>query len=461
MSILRKIQYFLIESTRKRDYFYLFLVGLHPIVLSYFLGIHQSSNSSSPYKYLGYWDAFNWTSFIITLPASLFLLRWISKVLFGLPENRGFSELPPLTRLFENEHQKNNVKNDLKRIALAPRTIIVPFILNIIFQIFDSQTELSKYFSYWAKDSANIDSFDWGYAFLVKKNYVNADIDISIAKNLFFYGCANLCEFSIIFIGTLILLLALQHNLFFLGLIYQRDRYERCPNKCYAVINFQDKERSFGLRCTHKAFNLQVFVLVAAGCIMLVTRYAHVSDVPWPQLSIAAPNTWFPEILTLVTLSQLFPSFGQIAAITAWIFSLYVVLLPSLIKFLPILSRTVRAKGLSLTSYLEQFIPPENEQGIYQLINDDQISEVAAQFARNSFWPGGDDIAKFILYFAALVLIVLLFPISIDMKSSSASVFMFMIFSVVVTAIAIANGFLWFLKQALAHVDQRLVDGKK
>lgn len=463
MAPLKSLQNFLIKSDKTKDYFYLFFIGLIPILLSYFFGIHRSPSLTTN-EYLGYWDEYSWTSFIITLPAGLYLLRWLSNVLFGIPEREVSSSSPPLICLFDREDIREKVREDLKKIALNPTRVTIILLINIMFQFFDSLKDLRNYIEYFNNDLsiANFNRIHWEFAFLLQEKYPNSQVEISACKNLFFYLLANLSEFIILFIATTAIVLVLQHNLFFLQLIYQRDRAQKYPNRYYAVVKFQDPERSFGLRVTHKAFNFQVLCLVIAGCFTLVSRYANVSvlGVVWPKFSLGSPHAWLLEIVEKIPLESLFPSFGQVVAAITWLFAFGIVLLPSLVKFLPLLSQNVRSQGLSITSYLKQFIPPEDEKDIYQLNNDEQVSKVAEQFAKGSFWPGGDDVAKFILYFASFVLIIIIFPISINPKSLGLTS-IFILFSVLLIAISMANGILWFLRQALTHVDRRLVEGKK
>ncbi len=151
-------------------------------------------------------------------------------------------------------------------------------------------------------------------------------------------------------------------------------------------------------------------------------------------------------------LSEFFPTIGQTIMSLSWVLAFSIVLLPTLTKFLPFLSKSVRSRGMNITDYLREYIPPDAEQTTHPLTTDVEVSDLAGKFARNSFWPAGDEIARFFLYFAFFVFLIILFPLNMTDLSGILGIG-FLFFS----GIGLAHGVLKFFRFALGHIDQRLV----
>ena len=83
------------------------------------------------------------------------------------------------------------------------------------------------------------------------------------------------------------------------------------------------------------------------------------------------------------------------------------------------------------------------------------VNAVAKKFARNSFWPAGDDIARFLFYFAFFIFFVILVPLNLDVKEIGNLANIGLVF---IMAIATTSGTLLLLRFVLSHVDSRLVD---
>ena len=128
-----------------------------------------------------------------------------------------------------------------------------------------------------------------------------------------------------------------------------------------------------------------------------------------------------------------------------------------------------RRRGWSITGYLEELLPDDEldwkakRRGLPKgsLLEDPKLFEVnrtAARFSRNSFWPAGDERAKFLYFWAFFVLLVLLFPLVFDPERIPLQL-TYWVF-VTLLALLVAKVFFALLRRPIFYVDPRLVNSQ-
>lgn len=457
----------LLNRNKHCDYIYFIILALIPVVFSWWLGIHDSmcldqaiKGCTSTVFYKGYWDTYNWTGLVIMLPVGLFLLRWVVSKLFGEETATDENEdaVPPILLAFQ-EDRRAQIQKHLSTLSHEGWNFVLVFCLTLLFHIADMWEIGTDYFGYFFPEmmqECNENIIGWQNFFLAKNCYQLSQPSVDVLTNLSFTLLAYLSQFTIVFIAFMTIALFVRFNLFYLSRIYQRSRVSDEEIGDYIVLNFDDFARSFGFRKLHVSFNIQLLALVIAGLFVLVSRYGNVPSESRPNIGELIPQKFrFQELMQLfekLDISGFFPDIGQIIMSVSWILAFSIVLLPTLTKFLPITSRIVRTRGMNITDYLREFIPPEAERTQHPLTTDVEISTLADKFARNSFWPAGDDIARFFLYFAFFVFLIILFPLNINGLAGILGIgFLFL------SSIGMAHGILKLFRFTLGHIDQRLI----
>ena len=475
---LTKFQERLLNSRKYRDYFYCFFIAFIPIIFSALIGAHKSIislsiNGGESINVRGYWEHYNWTSYPLLLPLSLYLLRWMADKFFGLP-TRYKPDYRVAFLLFFEDREANvryKIQNELLKISLDKKNIFIVLIFAVIFHIADMWVPIEQYILYYQDSNYVPEIVSWANLFLLN-NFLQGNLRhlseakiVNVTLNLLLIVFAYLNQFIIVLIGFTGITLVFRHNLFYLQRIYQRSRVQEDQIKSHIVLDFDDPDRRWGLTKLNFIFNIQVVLLVVAGLFLLFSRYANflfygsseyfslssLIDLSSPSSAIKS----LQEALENISLSKLFPDVGQVVIATAWMVAFIVVALPCFAKFLPFLSLGVLRQGLTITDYLREFIPPNLENTKYPLNTDDNVNAVAKKFARNSFWPAGDDIARFLFYFAFFIFFVLLVPLNLDVKEIGNLANIGLVF---IMAIATTSGTLLLLRFVLSHVDSRLVD---
>jgi hypothetical protein len=225
---------------------------------------------------------------------------------------------------------------------------------------------------------------------------------VTRGENLLLVAFAYTVQLSVVFAGLLVIVLFLEHNLFFLGNVYQRRWVPKGEETRFFQINAKDVNRCFGFRVANEAFNTQVKALMIAGAAMFLSRYASV--VVEGAGASGATEWWRP----LVTFS--FPLAGQWLMALAWLVGLSAVSLPALVKLLPrVPTRGGERVELSISNYLREFFSDQawpKDKGRH----DEPDERVAARFAENSFWPTGDNRARVLFFFSYWIFLVILVP---------------------------------------------------
>lgn len=466
---LTELQKRLLNSHKYRDYVYLFLIGFIPIIFSALIGVHKSVNIQNIVRAKGYWDYYNWTFYPLILPISLYLLRWMADIFFSL-SSRSY-ERENLLSFFENREPevKNRIQDKLIEISIDVKNIAIALCLDIFFHIADIRETITLYVLYYQNQNyiPTTNNLGWSSFFLLpnllQKQFLQTGgikfVDAQL--NLLLVFLAYLNQFIIILIGFIAIILVFRHNLFYLQRIYQRSRVPERQIKYHIILDFDDPNRRWGLTRLNLIFNIQVVFLVVAGLFLLLSRYANVSN-QYYSLGLLIDLSNEPggiiknlyKILEKISLNKLFPDVGQVVIAIGWIIAFAVVSLPSCTKFIPFISLNVLRQGMTITDYLREFITPQQENRNYPLDTDQNVNSVAQKFARNSFWPAGDDIARSLFYFAFFVFFVLLIPLDLNINKIENIANICLVFML---SISVTFGTLWLLKFVLSHVDSRLV----
>jgi hypothetical protein len=265
--------------------------------------------------------------------------------------------------------------------------------------------------------------------------------------------------------ALMVFALFLRHNLYYVSLVYQRYRERRGNFNAFIVLDFDDPKRCFGQEPLHPVFNVQISFLVIAGLFVSISRYANVTPEvlkhAYEQLemkareepSLLAAPFLLKDFIHTAGVKNLFPDAGQVILALAWVACFLIVSVPSLIKFLPFRHESYRSAAI--TQYLAQFVPlgwsPEPLD-----MNDEEISLLAEKFARNSFWPAGDQKAELLFWFAYAVFLFVMVPLPlISLGITIFNLFLLALVSFVLTKLT----FLAY-RRALRYVDKRLVEEK-
>jgi hypothetical protein len=459
MPVLKKFQERLLNSFKKKDYFLLFIVALIPIIFSHLINIWNPVQVGCG-QYTSFREAFNFHSHIIIIPLTLFLLRTISNLLFGLNIQNNFRQQIAILKLFQEEDARDKIYEDLRNTILNPRIPLIVLIIDIIHHCFDIGEVFYQYYLAFLGGEINIQDncsintntssfvlqksyIYWANLFILKYSNDHTNPVIDITTNFLFTISAYLGQFILLYFAYMGIIVLLLHNIFYLRLIYQRKRVDVQNIKYYIVLNFEDPAAHFGLGKLNSVFNAQILILIIAGLFILVSRYSVIT------YRISFIDFLNPKKLLALKLSDLFPEFGQYVAAIAWLFGFFVVLLPSLVKFIPIFSGSSLTERLTIEKYLQEFLTPYDDEK-YPLKTYEQVNLVAKRFARNSFWPIGDDSARWLFYFVFAVFFAILFPFKFHI---------ILIFIIFLLGLFFGTIFLDFYKWILKHIDKRLVNG--
>lgn len=431
---IQKLQHRLLNFEKYQDYLLATILGLIPIVFAKIIGIWEPIEIGNN-QYIGFSKSINFISLVFLVPAALFLLRICSRKLFGIQETS--LKKVPLLKKFSDQDSQREVHEKLVKMVVNPTLPITIFCINVVFHYFDMGKIFKDYLQSFIGNKVIFHIYpsrEW-----VSLCFIRED-KISIPENFIFLIVAHIPQFIIVFIAFMLISEVLLHNLFYLDLIYRRSKDLSDKDiKSHIVLNFNDPAKSFGLRDIHVIFNLQLLILVVTGLFCLVSRFAYVTE----DKRVDVLERQFPK------LSDTLPEFGQYIILIAWLIAFLIVLIPSFVKFLPIFSNK---EGWALKSYLIEFITLKDEQEIFPMATDDEIDNIAEKFVRSSFWPIGDDIARFMLYYVFTVFLLLVFPLKLHRGLISlVNVIIFIILGIIC-----GNLYLYVYKWVLSHIDPKL-----
>ena len=477
----------LLDSSRHVDYAIAFLIGVTPIMLAPVVGV-ESSLAYGDGIYHGYHHRINWMSFCVILPAILFAFRWITSRIGW--QSSSHAACPPIVELMQGFKTSPETKGEeltrvFKENVFGTNSFAAATLVTILISILDARVvglayRCASMRSGWSEAEVEAECAivekGWSTMFLTDT--------AGFYPNLLFVFVAYLVQACAILMGIWLLVIMCRHNWYFMKCIYRRTRDGKDGSQGgYATIFLavDDPETCFGFRPAFRAFNTQVTALLAGGLVMLVSRYLNVGAAHTNAIENAietlmeAPG----NLGILVTLGQtentnLLPAdAGQWMIIIGWLVTLTVVSMPGWVKYMPLWTLLRRRKGWSITNYLKELLPDgeldwkaeetggDGGEGGGCRKEDPKLSEVnctAARFSRNSFWPAGDERAKFLYFWAFFVLLVLSFPLVFDPERIPVQI-AYWVF-VTLLALLVAKVFFALLRRPIFYVDPRLVNSQ-
>jgi hypothetical protein len=397
----------------------------------------------------GYYTNANWYLLVFILPVAIYLLRVAVRQLS--PKN----EDGPIVRLFR-ENQRAIARSKLANKLESGSNLLVALLFMVVVHVVSVGLVLQFY---WNGDiPVASGQMDWSVMFLVGRHCFVGTPVIGETANLAFVILAYSAQFATGVIAVLVLATFLRHNLFFVTHVYQR-RWARRLDASHLVIDIADAGRNglFGFGAAIPAFNLQVGVTAIAGVLMLGSRFRHTTSEMFDSLytleikieePLSTAKDWIDKLSVRDTLAG---DPGQWFLVAMWLLMMFIVSIPAIVKFLPMISGT--GPNLTKTEFLKEFFPESVWPG------DDRVDGIAKQFARNSFWPTGDGRARWLFMAAFFVLLLLLYPVRPDTGHAPQAFSLYGVF--LLTSYAATAVVFWFLRFALAYIHPDLVGQEK
>jgi len=458
----------MLDHRKRLDYLWLAAFAASPIALAWWINAFETNDG-----FLGYGERPNWTLLVIVLPLAAYTLRWIARHIGPVSSPEMPPTPPPVIGLIKTDDGRALAYATFRGMLLAPRNLFAALLVTLLIQMADMAQLGGFYLSGASQICASTAapvatdqvpgicaqelppqgalqwlqiSFlgndckvekDWSVAYLSSAptapgKWTNAVLNVS----------AYSVQFAVIFIAMLLIIVILRHNLFFLSRVYQRRRVKPGEEASYVHIDLDDKEKCFGFRAANKAFNVQVLALAFAGVFILTTRFANIG--------LDGDGV----------VARLFPDFGQYIALITWLVALAIISLPILVKLLPrITAQGAENEPTSLVGYLREFLS-DDAWAFNKDTPPEEIDAVAGQFARNAFWPTGNNRAWQLYFVAFWVFFIALVPDPRAIAPDLLPQWSMAVGWVVEGAFAwLATWVLFrFLRAMLTYIDNRLVE---
>ena len=458
MSAIGRAYDWLLHARTHREMLILGIVGACPVLFSFVAGnFHDvkidrlqdlppscvAASVSLPVTFHGMQSSVNWWIFIVVLPLALGLLRKVVRYFVGIE-----GSLPPLATLVE-EGQREGVGARVRGIILSRWVPIIVTAIVLFVAFWDLGDVVPMYF-----DRSCPQEKDWAGFFLLPGHGPSLEV------NALHVAMAYAIQYAA---GVLCLMafgLALVHNVVYLKLIYQR-RQIKDPEKSIVLV-FDDAECCFGQDALRPAFRIQVLYVVITGLAVSFSRYHNVASAATSKIYLdlqaaladgkgmgALVKVW--NVLTDIKIRDVLNDSGQWSLAILFVIVFFVVGLPSVIKFLPFGRKGMITEG-DVGLYLAEFMPPGRGSEPTQM-NHDDLHKLAGTFARNSFWPASDNVAKRLFAFAFAVLLFVLLPVPLRPMS------LVVVYAGIVISSAVTMTTVVFLlyKYILAYVGDALV----
>jgi hypothetical protein len=514
MDLMSRCQRRLLQGSRY-DYLYVALLALLPYVIAHFLGIFRSHNidshqicsasaaadcisivaSDNPYWCFGYFRRYNWSSLVILVPATLWVLRNSADRLFALTKVSARKDqernlvIPDLI-----PHKQSHLFADFRRAVLGRSNLATALAIDLVIHIIDMKeivfiylgwlphvwpwlaplTQHVNRFRQWSPDvvpwklyllhllqslcnslphtiSSPIyqDEWDWSLWFLHDPAH-----HATFFGNIALVAVAYSSQFLIVLFAISLMTLLIRHNLYFLKAIYLRSGAP--PNRAedFIVLDFSDPDHRLGLGKISSQFNYQIKLLVIAALITLFSRRinAHLTSVT-SNINKAKIGDLINPLTTLLAppynWQQIFPTPGQKIFPIVWLMMFFIVMIPSFAKCLPLVR--CRRIDMGVMEFLRQFMPPGTAYD--QVSTEEQVSEVAKRFACQSFWPVGDASAEALSIFSFFLFGLMMVPIL--PTTAGQAIYLAEIF---LLAYTISKSLFWILGYVLSIVDKRLAN---
>jgi hypothetical protein len=451
--VLRRV----LDPRKHLDYAWLALLAAVPIAVSYAIGAYENS----PGGFIGYRNAGIWPWHVVLLPASALLLRQLMDRMAPVSEDWPPQHVPAIVGLVETDAGKRSVYAGLRGALLSPRNLAAALLITLAANIADT-ANLARVFLAEPGSVKTIEQetgpprlevelsaekrveseADWSTMFVDEQwvvgggrwGVVDGRPGVGKWACLWLNVSAYTVQFSLLLLAILLTILLLRHNLFFLFRIYQRRWVPEGEEQAYLHIDLDDEEGCFGFRRANDAFNAQILITAVAAAFLLGSRIHNVG-------------------LEM----DLFPDVGQTLSVLGLAAAIAIVSLPIAVKLLPLLRPGGRDRAsVSLVGYLREFLSDDAWD-----VAKEPVEAVAARFARNAFWPTGNNRARPIFFCAFWAFFVVWVPdpralspiLDIGEGSRWAG------FAVSgVLALAATWALFAFLKGMLSYVDPRLVE---
>lgn len=430
------------DSDRKYDYAVAAIFASVPIWASALAGVLRDRQG-----FVGYLSCINWLSLVLVLPVVLWILRWVSSTL--APTN---GETPPVVNLFENGEPRAWATKEFGEIFLSPVNLYAAFSVMVVVQASDFVEVGRLYFHrFFGRASLHIQDIrepDWSVMRLLDDRLG------AVLSNFAVTLTAYAVQFTVGLLAFLIVALLLRHNLYFVSRIYQRRRARRNSAKPYIIVDLDSGDEHFGFGEANHAFNCEILILAGAGALLLASRFHNVPSLQSRSIYEAMPALLkmlklnFNDVGKLSAVAGTLPDIGQWILVSSWLLLLAVISIPASVKFLPFGARG--GLDLNRTTYLKEFVPEERWPG------DAKIDETAGKFARNSFWPTGDNRALWLFGIANTVFFVMVVPLR---PFRGELLEFFACYATMVTlGFGTAAVFFRLLRASLSYIDKSLVD---
>jgi hypothetical protein len=388
-----------LDHRKYLDYAWIAALAACPLLYARLIGADEGFDGFAAYD-----D--QWPLMVLLLPVALFLLRWTMNRIAPVSVPWPPPSVPAIVELIETEEGKKSAYEALRGALLSPKILVAALLVTVVIHVLDLQQLAGFYIAgplavcKEQKESAVCaEDFDSGSesrkelrfkSFTVERDwsvmFLSSEKRIEKWQNLALNLSAYSIQFILILISIVLVLLILRHNLFFLSRIYQRRRVPAGEEYSYIHVDLDDDDKCFGFRRANDAFNTQVLALFVAGLFILFTRFNNIS-----------PG------------SGLFPDAGQWLSVIIWLAALTMVALPIGVKLMPRLSLGSERSPASIVNYLREFLSDD----AWASGNDpasEEVAAVAARFAENSFWPTGNNRARWLFFLSFCVFFVGLVP---------------------------------------------------
>jgi hypothetical protein len=429
--LLSRVTLRLLDTEKWWDYFILSFTCLIPSLIAVQLGIGDTFTVDGV-TYIGWFDKYNFWPFFILLPLLLWLIRTGFARIANIVPEQVPENAPPLLLLFRDSPSPQYSYERLRNWLISPRLMGWTLFVSLCVLSADTSGLISLYLS---AEPVHPGELDWSVMYLSGV--------VSKSANAWFCVAAYSIQALTGTLGLFAMAFLLAHNIYFLRSIYQRGRVEPGTEADYITLDLEDVSRCFGFRVANASFNTQVIAHCIGGFFILLSRFSNVGA--------AEGSVSWDDLVSGQAQFSLFPDVGQFILALVWTVALLIIMLPALVKLIPLLPGLGKLKELSVDGYLREYLP--DEQWPYgNSPAERQINSITAKFANNAFWPTGDNRASYLLFFSFWVLLVIFYPI----KTDDMLVFIpSMIFLGLIAAL-MRRAFFGFLNGSLSYVDKRL-----
>jgi hypothetical protein len=207
---------------------------------------------------------------------------------------------------------------------------------------------------------------------------------VSLAMNTLFNFLAYSQQFLLTWIALALFGISIQFNIGFVRHVWLRSRQGKMSE--WITLDLSDDEGRFGYRGLGLLFTIQVLLLGLAGTACLFSRVCNVDQTELLEL-IDTNGVWELIFAALTFDTRLFPDLGQIILVLVWIGLLFGMLLPAIIKLLPL--RRIQHTSVGAEEYLKELFDDETLRKAGSTIGD-----WARNFRKQSFWPGGQGLGS-------------------------------------------------------------------